>query len=229
MLTEIPYLMSREAPVVSVLEDRILVPFKEDYHMYYKVYNPETLGESTPLICVHGMAGNSACFDYLGRAINDFPVVSIDVVGRGKSSWLNDHSHYNYNTYCVGVLHLAKHLNIKECNYLGTSMGGLIAMFLAAHFHNALKIKKLILNDIGPCIEEKPLKALVELMTRLPTFSDKGQAKPYLKTVLRHFGVEKEEHWDHLAQNRVMEKEGGGYALTLDPGIGIQLALEVQQ
>ncbi|MFV9870165.1 MAG: alpha/beta fold hydrolase [Anaplasma ovis] len=214
--------------VVAVLEDRVLIPSKEDHYMYYKVYNPEVLGEKTPLICVHGMAGNSACFDYLGRAVPDFPVVSVDVVGRGRSSWLKDYSLYNYSTYCADILHLAKHLKIKKCNYLGISMGGIIAMFLAAHFHNVLAIEKLIINDIGPYTPAKPLRALVKVMTELPTFEDQEQAKQYLKAALCHSGTEKEEHWDHLVQHRIMEK-GGGYVLTLDPGIGAQLAHDIQQ
>ncbi|KAF2282221.1 hypothetical protein GH714_043045 [Hevea brasiliensis] len=180
--------------VVAVLEDRVLIPSKEDHYMYYKVYNPEVLGEKTPLICVHGMAGNSACFDYLGRAVPDFPVVSVDVVGRGRSSWLKDYSLYNYSTYCADILHLAKHLKIKKCNYLGISMGGIIAMFLAAHFHNVLAIEKLIINDIGPYTPAKPLRALVKVMTELPTFEDQEQAKQYLKAALP-LRTEKEEHW----------------------------------
>ncbi|ACM48963.1 Conserved hypothetical protein [Anaplasma marginale str. Florida] len=221
-------LFTNKAPMVAVLEDRILIPSKEDHYMYYRVHNPEALGGKTPLICVHGMAGNSACFDYLGRAVSDFPVVSVDVVGRGKSSWLRDHSLYNYNTYCTDILHLAKHLKIKKCNYLGVSMGGIIAMFLTAHFHDVLSIEKLILNDIGPYTPAQPLQALVKLMTQLPTFDGKEQAKQYLKDALRHSGIVEEEHWDHLVRHRIVEKDGG-YVLTLDPGIGAQLSAEIQQ
>ncbi|MGN7678823.1 MAG: alpha/beta fold hydrolase [Anaplasma sp.] len=212
----------------TIQEGRILVPYKEDFYMYYRLYNSSTMGDKTPLICVHGMGGNCMCFDYLGKAISDFPVILVDVVGRGKSSWLKDNSLYNYDTYCNSILHLAKYFDIKICNYLGTSMGGIIGMFLAARSRDVLEIKKLILNDIGPQISEKPLLELVELLTQLPTFDDKQQARKYFEKTLRNFGIKGEDQWNHIVENRIMERDGK-YIPTLDPGIGIALEREVQQ
>ncbi|MGN7661863.1 MAG: alpha/beta fold hydrolase [Anaplasma sp.] len=212
----------------TVQEGRILVQYKEDFYMYYRLYNSSTMRDKTPLICVHGMGGNCMCFDYLGRAISDFPVILVDVVGRGRSSWLKDNSLYNYDTYCNSMLHLAKYFDIKTCNYLGTSMGGIIGMFLAARFRDVLEIKKLILNDIGPQISEKPLLELVKLFTQLPTFDDKIQARRYFETTLRNFGIEGEDQWNHIVENRIMERDGK-YIPTLDPGIGIALEREVRK
>ena len=85
------------------------------------------------LICVHGLTRNGRDFDFLAKALaEDYRVVCPDIVGRGHSEWLKVKEDYIYATYDVDVAALIARLDVERVDWLGTSMGGLIGMLLAA-------------------------------------------------------------------------------------------------
>jgi len=103
------------------------------------------------LFCVHGLSRNARDFDYLAdRLSKQYRVICLDVVGRGKSQYLEDKSLYTYETYVTDILAIFKHLDLKNVDFLGTSMGGIIGMITAGV--DPSLINKLILNDIGFCL-----------------------------------------------------------------------------
>ena len=90
-------------------------------------------GNPRVLICVHGLTRNGRDFDALAEALaGDYRVVCPDVVGRGASDWLEDKNEYGYPRYVADMLALIEHLEADDVHWVGTSMGGLIGMFLAA-------------------------------------------------------------------------------------------------
>src|SRR5690606_24404357 len=85
------------------------------------------------LLCVHGLTRTGRDFDPLAaRMSKDYRVVCPDVVGRGRSDWLIDPSHYVVPQYVADMLTLIARLRAKRLDWVGTSMGGLIGMGLAA-------------------------------------------------------------------------------------------------
>ena len=209
----------------SISEDEISVPIgSENPKVYYRVYGTLNTAVS-PLVCVHGIGGNCMDFHYLASEISDFAIILIDIPGRGRSDWLKDSSLYNYNTYCRTVLCILRHLGIKRCNFLGTSMGGIVGMFLASRF--PYLIERLVLNDVGPYMAERPLKALIRYLTHNPTFSDISEVEDYVKSTLAGFGITKKEHWDHVV-NYAAIKCPSGYIMSFDPEVGTALRNELQ-
>ena len=208
-----------------ISEHTISIPLgSENPKVYYRVYG--TLDTAiSPLVCIHGIAGNCMDFHYLASEISDFAVILIDIPGRGRSDWLRESSLYNYNTYCRTVLYILRHLSIKQCNFLGTSMGGIVGMFLASRFPHL--IERLILNDVGPYMAERPLKALVRYLTRNPSFSDISEVESYIKSTFADFGINKEEHWDHVVKYAVIERSGE-YIMSFDPQVGTAMMNELQ-
>src|SRR6185436_314906 len=116
------------------------------------------------LICVHGLTRNGRDFDFLAQSLaDDFRVVCPDIAGRGKSDWLESKADYTYVQYMADMTALIARVTgeaEKEINWLGTSMGGFIGMFMAALPGNP--IHKLVLNDAGMFIPRAALMRLAQ-------------------------------------------------------------------
>lgn len=174
--------------------------------------NPEVL------FCVHGLTRNSRDFDALAKVLSTrYRVICPDVVGRGKSDWLNDKSAYNYGTYIADMLALIESLSLKKLDWVGTSMGGLIGMTIAA-LHPGL-IDKLVLNDIGPFVPAEALKRISKYVGKPPYFQDKAAAEAHMRVIFAPFGITDDGHWKHMVEHGVSECEGGKFRLSYDPAI----------
>jgi pimeloyl-ACP methyl ester carboxylesterase len=103
-----------------------------------------------PVLCVHGLTRNGRDFDHLAAALvgKGRRVVCPDLPGRGQSEWLKDSSDYVLPQYCSDMTVLIAVLGCTEIDWIGTSLGGLIGMVLAAL--PASPIRRLVINDIGP-------------------------------------------------------------------------------
>lgn len=178
-----------------------------------KADNPESI------VCVHGLTRNSHDFDALARHLNTkYRVICPDIVGRGKSDWLKNKALYNITTYTEQVKNIFTRLELKKADWIGTSMGGLIGMHIAAQVDSP--IKRLILNDIGPFI---PRQALVDILESLikadRLFADKSELKAHVKKQYASFGCLTEAQWEHMANCSALTQPDGQYRLAFDPDI----------
>jgi len=170
------------------------------------------------VVCMHGLISNSRDFDYLAaKLLSDFRVISIDMPGRGDSDWLQDKSLYQYPVYIADILALLKSLDISQVDWIGTSMGGVAGMSLAADYPDM--IRSLVLNDIGPEIPGKALAKMRKYIGMSPAFSDLASAKRHLQVIYKNFGVVDDEHWDHLINHTTYIDENKKYKLKYDPQI----------
>ena len=105
-----------------------------------------------PVVCVHGYTSSAEPFNALARHFQDrFHIVAPDVRGHGESAWSPD-SAYQYRDQVADLAGLVDQLGLARFTLIGTSMGGIIAMaFAAAH---AARLVGLVINDIGPDVEE---------------------------------------------------------------------------
>lgn len=156
------------------------------------------------LVCVHGLTRNCRDFDYLASELSsnhNYRVISIDMPGRGRSEYLPDWKMYIYENYCLVVLSILRQLNLSSIDYLGTSMGGILALYLAQNRPELFN--KLILNDVGTFLPKESLAKIVRYVRVYPIFTDLEHAKSYLKVKLAHFGIRSEENWDYITKNSV--------------------------
>ncbi|MCX7171639.1 MAG: alpha/beta hydrolase, partial [Proteobacteria bacterium] len=101
------------------------------------------------VICCGGVANTAMRFNYLASDLSaSFRVICMDWVGRGLSGWMADEHDYSQQTCVEQVRQLIEHLDVKPVTVLGSSLGGTVAIELAAR-HPKL-VRGLILNDIGP-------------------------------------------------------------------------------
>jgi pimeloyl-ACP methyl ester carboxylesterase len=172
------------------------------------------------VICVHGLTRNGRDFDALGEALasRGFRVIAVDVVGRGRSSWLADPRQYLVPVYAAQLKLVVEVLGLGAVDWVGTSMGGLIGMVLAAG--QPQLIRRLVLNDIGPFV---PMAALQQLRTYVgvnPQFANLDEAETYLRSIHAGFGPLSDSQWRQLTRDSVVAEEGGGVRLHYDPAIG---------
>lgn len=171
------------------------------------------------VICVHGLTRNGRDFDALAAKLSERSrVVCPDVVGRGKSDWLADPTQYQTPQYVADMAALVARMDVGWVDWVGTSMGGLIGMALAAQ--PGSPVRRLVLNDVGPFIPKAALERIAAYCGKAPPFADGDALEAYLRDVHGSFGPLTDEQWQHLARHggRAVEE---GVALAYDPGIAV--------
>lgn len=174
------------------------------------------------VVCVHGLTRNGRDFDALAEALEDrFHVICPDLPGRGKSDWLPDAMAYQPPSYVVALTHLFAQIN-KPISMVGTSLGGICGMMLAAA--QGTPLKKLVLNDIGPFIPAPALLRIRDYMNGSPErFPTLKALEEHLRKIHAPFGKLTDSQWAHLARfsaRTVLDQTGhGSFALNYDPKI----------
>ena len=172
------------------------------------------------LLCVHGLSRVGRDFDDLARALcGEYRVVCPDVVGRGNSGRLADPRHYQIPQYVSDMVTLLARLNAAELHWVGTSMGGLIGMGLAAL--PASPVKLLVLNDVGPVLKADALKRIGEYLGKAPVFPDFAAAERYIRAVSASFGLTTDAQWKFLTEISLRPAPDGGFAMHYDPAIAV--------
>ena len=173
------------------------------------------------VVCAHGLSRQGRDFDALARALQPHSrVVAFDVAGRGQSDWLGDPMGYQLPTYVADAMLLLSELRRQQpdarIDWVGTSMGGLIGMAVAAQ--PALAIGRLVLNDVGPIIQLEALQRIGSYLGGNPSFDSEQQAIDYLATISQGFGPHTPEQWRALSLPMLREREGRWF-LHYDPAL----------
>lgn len=172
------------------------------------------------VVCAHGLTRQGRDFDALAGALADrFRVVCPDVVGRGSSDWLADAGDYGYPVYMADMAALIARLDASEVAWVGTSMGGLIGIMLAARPNSPLR--RLVVNDIGPFIPKEALARIAGYVGGAGPFESLGSAEAYLRRVHAPFGPLADAEWRHLARHGARPDGAGRFRLHYDPKIAI--------
>lgn len=172
-----------------------------------------------PIVCVHGLTRNGRDFDGLAAALAARArVVCPDMPGRGKSDWLDSGDSYSYPTYLGAIGALLAKLDVAEIDWVGTSMGGIIGMLLAAL--PGTPIRRLVLNDIGPFIPADGLRRLSTYVGSDPSFADLAALEADLRRIAAPFGPLAPADWRHLAQVSARRRPDGTLGYAYDPRIG---------
>jgi pimeloyl-ACP methyl ester carboxylesterase len=191
-----------------------------DPHGFHRMRYVEWGDAANPrvLICVHGLTRNARDFDYVaGRLADAYRVVCPDVAGRGRSDWLRDKSDYKYPVYCNDMATLMAKLGAETVDWLGTSMGGIIGMLLAAT--PGSPVRKLVLNDVGALIPKAALERICTYVGREPAFASLAELEGTMRSV-SPFGSLTDEQWHHLAVHVARHDDDGKWRFRYDPGIG---------
>lgn len=183
-----------------------------DYSEWGDPHNPRVL------ICVHGLTRNGRDFDALARHLSaDYRVFCPDVVGRGTSEWLTQKSDYGYPLYLSDMAALIALTGAQSVDWVGTSMGGIIGMMLAAQ--PGSPIRTLVLNDVGSIVSAAGLQRLSGYVGQSRTFASLAEVEDYFRRTHQGFGPLTGEQWQHLAVHGAIFGPDGQYRLRYDPAI----------
>ncbi|MDR2189477.1 MAG: alpha/beta hydrolase [Azonexus sp.] len=172
------------------------------------------------LVCVHGLTRNGRDFDDLAAALaGDYRVICPDVVGRGQSDHLRDAADYAMPQYLADMVTLIARLGVERVDWLGTSMGGLIGMALASL--DGSPIKRLLLNDVGPVINDQALRRIAAYTGADPTWASFDEAVAYVREISAPFGDLSAEQWRQLTASSVARRADGRWGFLYDPGIAL--------
>ncbi|HUP31050.1 MAG TPA: alpha/beta hydrolase [Usitatibacter sp.] len=171
------------------------------------------------VVCAHGYSGNGRDFDYLARdlASRGARVICPDFAGRGQSAWLPAFE-YHFGRYLADIASLLAHLEVTEVDWVGTSMGGLIGMALAAR--RGATLRSLVMNDIGAYL---PADALLHISRNLHSeqpFASLRDAEAHVRHTHREWGDISDEQYRHLVTHGT-RREADGYHLHFDPQLEI--------
>lgn len=187
------------------------------HHLAWTEWGPE---DGKPVLCVHGLTRTGRDFDALAQALaaRGRRVLCPDLPGRGRSDRLPDPMLYTPPSYVVALAHLLARLE-GEVDWVGTSLGGICGMMVAAGLNTPLR--RLVLNDIG-CRVPGDAVGRIAAYVKLPlAFDDLDALEAHLRAVHAPFGRLTDAQWRHLAETSARLREDGRFGLHYDPAIAI--------
>ena len=171
------------------------------------------------LVCVHGLSRQGRDFDTLAQSLcSHYRVVCPDVVGRGRSDWLTDPMGYAIPAYVADMVTLLARLNASVVDWVGTSMGGLIGMGLAALAGSP--VRRLVLNDVGPTIQPVALQRIGTYLGQPAHWPTQQAAADALLAISQGFGKHTPEQWMALTRPQ-LKPDGDGFKPHYDPAIAM--------
>lgn len=187
--------------------------------LYLRDYAPQGPIAGAPVLCLHGLTRNSKDFEDVAPFISSLGrrVLTMDVRGRGQSDWDSDPSRYNGVTYAGDAVAALAQLDIPKAVFVGTSMGGLITMILAATKPDL--VHAAILNDIGPVVDPRGIARITGYAGNTGPFADWGACAGQIKALQGAFYPDAgDAFWLTFARRCAREKDGE-VVFDYDPAI----------
>lgn len=203
-----------------MIEQHLLCINRDSFHrLHYTDWGDPA--NPRAVICVHGLTRNCRDFDALATALQDrLRVVSISMAGRGLSEWLPNKDDYGYPQYMNDVTALIARITAtgaREIDWVGTSMGGMLGMLLAARPNTP--IRRLVLNDVGTLIPKASMERIGAYVGKNPLFASFAELEQYVRTVSAPFGPLSDAQWRHLAEHNAKQHADGRWGMNYDPDI----------
>jgi pimeloyl-ACP methyl ester carboxylesterase len=190
---------------------------REIHYTQWGAEHPSTV------IAWHGLARTGRDMDEIAAHLaSRFRVICPDTIGRGLSQWSPaPEKEYCLDFYARLAVSLVDQLGIRELHWLGTSMGGAIGIQLAA---GALKgrIRRLILNDIGPKLGEAAVNRIRSYAGSPPQFELLSELEQYFRGVYKPYGWLSDEQWRRLAETSARRTAEGKWTPHYDPKMVMQ-------
>jgi pimeloyl-ACP methyl ester carboxylesterase len=180
-------------------------------------------GNRETVIAWHGLARTGRDMDDIAAQLSSrYRVICPDTIGRGLSQWSpQPRKEYSLAFYARLAVALADQLGLDHFHWLGTSMGGAIGIHLAA---GALKgrIRRLVLNDIGPKLGESAVERIRSYAGNPPQFERVSELEKYFRAVYQPYGWLSDEQWRRLTETSARRTAEGKVTPHYDPNMVMQ-------
>ncbi len=172
------------------------------------------------VVAWHGLARTGRDMDHIAAHLAQrWRVICPDTLGRGLSQWSpNPAAEYCLAFYEKLAVSLLDQLGVRDCLWLGTSMGGAIGLHAAA---GALRgrIQRLVLNDIGPELAVSAVDRIRSYAGQPPAFATVHELEQYFRTVYKPYGWLSDAMWRLLTETSLRRLPDGRVTPHYDPAM----------
>lgn len=180
-------------------------------------------GHAETVIAWHGLARTGRDMDELAARLSTrYRVLCPDTVGRGLSQW----SPAPVQEYCLEfygrqAVALMAALDVGDAHWVGTSMGGALGIRLAAGPLRG-RIRRLVLNDIGPKLGEAAVMRIRTYAGNPAQFDRVSELEQYFRTIYQPFGWLSDGQWRRLTETSMRRTADGRVTPHYDPKMVLQ-------
>src|SRR4051812_8747620 len=177
-------------------------------------------GHAETVIAWHGLARTGRDMDDIAAHLaRRYRVVCPDTIGRGLSQWSRaperEYCFAHYERLATGLL---DQLGLDRVHWLGTSMGGALGLRAAAGALQG-RIRRLVLNDIGPQIATSAVDRIRSYAGSPPAFDTVGELEAYFRTVYKPYGAITDPQWRRLTESSTRRLPDGRVTPHYDPAM----------
>ena len=173
------------------------------------------------LVAWHGLARTSRDMDDIAAHLagRGWRVLCPDTLGRGLSQWSPaPEREYCLDFYAKQATALVDALDIGQCCWLGTSMGGAIGTVAAATTLRG-RIERLVLNDNGPSLAPAAIERIRSYAGSPAAFDTVSELERYFRSVYQPYGWLSDAQWRRLTESSVRRLPDGRVTPHYDPAM----------
>jgi pimeloyl-ACP methyl ester carboxylesterase len=182
--------------------------------------------DGPPLLCLPGLTRNARDFAAVAARYSPrYRVLCFDFRGRGMSDYDPEPQRYLPSTYAHDTIALLDHVGVADAIFVGTSLGGIVAMLVAMLDED--RIAAAILNDVGPELSEAGIEHIRAYVGTEPRFASWEEAAAAVKANQRGLPAEwGEQELVALARRLCSERGDGSVRFDYDPAIAVPFRTE---
>jgi pimeloyl-ACP methyl ester carboxylesterase len=182
-------------------------------------------GHGEVVVAWHGLARTGRDMDTIAAHLAQrWRVICPDTPGRGLSQWSPaPEAEYCLAFYAKQATALLDQLGITRCHWLGTSMGGAIGLHAAAGVLRG-RVRRLVLNDIGPQLADAAVERIRAYAGKPPAFATMGELESYFRSIYAPYGWLPDTQWRQLTETSVRRLPDGRVTPHYDPAMVMQFS-----
>ena len=190
----------------------------DNLSLYVRDYG-DPLDSRAPLFCLGGLTRNSKDFESLAERYSSDGrrVICPDYRGRGQSQYDPNWSNYDPRTYIRDIRDVLAALNVHRVVVVGTSLGGILGMGMAAAMPAALAA--VVMNDVGPVVETDGLDFIIDYIKVDRPHDDWDAAVVTIQNMLPNLTFQDEGIWLKMAENTFRRCDDGKLRFDWDVNI----------
>lgn len=194
----------------------------EGLDLAFRAYPPTGPEAGLPVICLHGLTRNARDFSGVAPHVAGYGrrVFALDMRGRGHSARDPNPLNYVVPTYAKDVATFMDSQGLTQAVFIGTSMGGLITMTLAAIAPD--RVAAAVLNDIGPVLNPAGLQRIAGYVGKTAPVSSWDDAAARIAAINGPaFPGQSAAFWQQFAERTFRQTPNGSLELDYDPAIAL--------
>jgi pimeloyl-ACP methyl ester carboxylesterase len=195
----------------------IFYPSPDGLRLHARDYGDEHA--KLTVLCMPGLSRNARDFEAVAeRLAPHYRILCAEQRGRGLSAYDPKPENYHPGTYVADMIALLDHVKLQRVAMIGTSLGGLMAMMMAAGLPD--RVAGIVVNDVGPELAVEGLVKIQSYIDRVTKVGNWGEAiADVIATFAASFPAYGPAEWERMARALYKENEQGVPVLDFDPHI----------